>query len=345
MSISSLRLRNFQKHKDLSVSFSPGVNVITGHTNSGKSAIIRALRWVCLHESKKHLLTHGETKLEVGLICCEMQIMRFANGNENGYEIDGKRLVALGQTQPHEILDGLHIYEINFQSQHDPHFLLHLSPGIAAKQINKLVDLESIDLATAWLKQQKDTITKEIDVTEKRLTNSKEEQDDLVWVEMAGHAYKELLRLESAFENKQRMAEKLFWLIDNILPLEGKICSLKEIAECLELHLVTLSAGYSSLHRSKASISALSLILTSIVEYETLEHLESRSGLLGALISISAKRRDLDQVLVSIADLDSKLNIGKVKEKAAFNLLTETRKTVVCPACKRPYGTPPNHVG
>ena len=44
--IQSLALKNFQSHKDTLIKFDPGVNVIVGSTDSGKSAIIRALRWL-----------------------------------------------------------------------------------------------------------------------------------------------------------------------------------------------------------------------------------------------------------------------------------------------------------
>ena len=44
--IKKLNILNFQSHKDTSLSFAPGVNVIVGASDSGKSAIIRALRWL-----------------------------------------------------------------------------------------------------------------------------------------------------------------------------------------------------------------------------------------------------------------------------------------------------------
>ena len=38
--ISSVHIKNFQKHKDLSLEFTPGINVITGKSDAGKSADI-----------------------------------------------------------------------------------------------------------------------------------------------------------------------------------------------------------------------------------------------------------------------------------------------------------------
>jgi len=44
--IKYLQIQNFQSHKDSLLEFDPGVNVIVGSSDSGKTAVIRALRWL-----------------------------------------------------------------------------------------------------------------------------------------------------------------------------------------------------------------------------------------------------------------------------------------------------------
>ena len=44
--IQSLKIINFQSHEDSTLDFVPGVNMILGASDSGKSAIIRALKWL-----------------------------------------------------------------------------------------------------------------------------------------------------------------------------------------------------------------------------------------------------------------------------------------------------------
>ena len=48
--IKSLELFNFQSHAHTLIEFSDGVNIISGTSDSGKSAILRALRWVIRNE-------------------------------------------------------------------------------------------------------------------------------------------------------------------------------------------------------------------------------------------------------------------------------------------------------
>ena len=45
-----ITLENFQSHKHTEMEFGPELNVIVGPSDSGKSAIIRALKWVMYNE-------------------------------------------------------------------------------------------------------------------------------------------------------------------------------------------------------------------------------------------------------------------------------------------------------
>ena len=44
--IKYVRLKRFQKHDDTKLEFSPGLNIIIGETDNGKSSIVRAIRWL-----------------------------------------------------------------------------------------------------------------------------------------------------------------------------------------------------------------------------------------------------------------------------------------------------------
>lgn len=47
-----LLIENFQSHEQTEVFFTEGLNVFVGPSDSGKSAILRALRWVLYNEPK-----------------------------------------------------------------------------------------------------------------------------------------------------------------------------------------------------------------------------------------------------------------------------------------------------
>ena len=45
--IKSVEFQNFQSHKKTILEFVPGVNIIVGLSDAGKSAVMRAIKW-CL---------------------------------------------------------------------------------------------------------------------------------------------------------------------------------------------------------------------------------------------------------------------------------------------------------
>ena len=90
------KVHNFQSHEDSEYSFVNGFNVIIGESKQGKSASLRAIRWVAENKpAGKGLIRAGATEayveltLENGII-----IKRFVTAKENGYKIfypDGQK--------------------------------------------------------------------------------------------------------------------------------------------------------------------------------------------------------------------------------------------------------------
>lgn len=187
--IRELRLHNFQKHKSLKLSFGPGLNLVVGPSDQGKSAVFRALKWVALHGSATGLMTHGETSMKVGILGDEAPVIRFRDSKKNGYQINDQKLVAVGQNQPDEVRQILGLTEINFQAQHDPPFLLGMTPGQIAKEINKIVDLEAIDKILSQVKSKTTGQKQIIASLEPKVEEAKAAEQALAWVPGAVQAW------------------------------------------------------------------------------------------------------------------------------------------------------------
>ncbi|MDD3581517.1 MAG: AAA family ATPase [Desulfobacca sp.] len=67
--INKIHLENFMAHKSTSIELSPGVTVITGPNNIGKSAIVEALRYLLYNPAPKHIIRHGEKQ---AVVCLEL---------------------------------------------------------------------------------------------------------------------------------------------------------------------------------------------------------------------------------------------------------------------------------
>jgi len=163
--IKSIRLKNFQSHKETNLTFGPGVNIITGTSDSGKTAIFRALRWVCWNRpSGDAFRSHwgGDTKVELLLDNCHQPITRVKTKTDNYYQVGDAVYKAMGTEVPEEVQKLLNINHINLQMQLDRPFLLDLPPGQVAKHFNAIAHLDVIDRAVQnverWVRETQQEI-------------------------------------------------------------------------------------------------------------------------------------------------------------------------------------------
>jgi exonuclease SbcC len=148
--IESAEIVLFQPWEYVTLEFLPGVNVIKGTSNEGKSSIMRALRWNLFNyqPQKTNWKSHfadDKDEHSVGIAFTDEQWVLRLKGKENNYLAEGLELAAVGTVVPDEIKKITQISDINFQSQDDRYFLLNKSPGVAGKMLNEFVGLQIID--------------------------------------------------------------------------------------------------------------------------------------------------------------------------------------------------------
>jgi DNA repair protein SbcC/Rad50 len=85
--VTALVMENFQSHVRSEFRFGPGLNVIVGPSDSGKSAAVRALRWVLYNEPR------GVDHVRLGSASCRVQVT-FSDGVEIVRELYRTKAVA-----------------------------------------------------------------------------------------------------------------------------------------------------------------------------------------------------------------------------------------------------------
>jgi len=163
--IKSIKINNFQSHKNTKLVLDPGVNVIVGLSDSGKSAIIRALRWVVYNRpggdafrSTWGGITAVQLEMEHGAV------IRRKSEKDNDYAVshygdkaDFTVLKAIGTNVPEDVQRVLNLQDVNLQLQLDKPFLLDNSPGEVAQHFNKIARLDVIDssiqVVQRWLRE------------------------------------------------------------------------------------------------------------------------------------------------------------------------------------------------
>lgn len=99
-----VRIQNFQSIEDASIEVD-GFTVVTGPNNSGKSALMRAIRGVFTNAPAGSLVRHGTPHLTVD-ITFEDGVVRWEKGKKlNRYTVNGKVLDNVGRGVPSEVSD------------------------------------------------------------------------------------------------------------------------------------------------------------------------------------------------------------------------------------------------
>ena len=154
--IESLHIQNFQSHEDTLLEFSPGVNVIIGQSDSGKSSIIRALRLVLENKpTGDAYVSWWSDNTTITLKTVEgYEIIRKRTKSTNSYEVNGEVYKAFGNKIPDEVLGVLNMSEDNCQYQGDPFYLISKTPGEVATHLNQVANFDKIDSSRKSAEQE-----------------------------------------------------------------------------------------------------------------------------------------------------------------------------------------------
>lgn len=190
--IQSIKIQNFQSHQNTILEFDKGINIIIGESDSGKTAVLRALRWVLenkpLGDSFRSKLG-GDTRVEMKID--DTVIIRNRNDKENNYIINDS-VFECTRDMENEIEKITNMSEINFQRQLVPHFLLSQSSGEVARYLNKIVDLDSIDIAMKNIDRKISERNHNLKLYENEIGQIHDQLISFEWVFMAISEFQEL---------------------------------------------------------------------------------------------------------------------------------------------------------
>lgn len=234
--ITKIEIKNFQSHKNTVLDFDKGVNVICGESDNGKSAVIRAIRWVVenrpLGTDKLNSFWNKDFKEEmsVKLYTESGWVQRIRTKNLNGYTIfaDGKekKLEAVGTDVPQEVTDFLRVSDINFQYQFDSPYLISMGGPEASKYLNNIIHLDSIDSMMTVAEGNKRSISSEQKIVDKDISDLEREIKNTEWIDEAEQLYHRVEKYDELIRTKN---DELINLNDDIRNRENlKVIDLTE---------------------------------------------------------------------------------------------------------------------
>ena len=223
-----MQLRNFQGHEDLRVVFDERITTFVGPSDTGKSSILRALKWGMTNRpSGSAFVRHDDDKLtaSVSLWLDEHRLSRRkGKGSVNELVVDGVKLEAFGSELPEPVQELCNVDGVNFQGQHDSPFWLSLNAGQASRELNAVVNLDEIDrVLSLILKMERRTKT-EAELCEKRMKEAEQDSKDLVWVFGMEVEWQETTK-------KKKQLDNMEWELEQSRELLREVNRLRRLAE------------------------------------------------------------------------------------------------------------------
>ncbi|HHY27192.1 MAG TPA: AAA family ATPase [Desulfitobacterium dehalogenans] len=306
--LKALRLQNFQSHGNTHIEFAGQgcLTVITGPSDSGKSAIIRALKWL-LYNSPR-----GDGFITVGKDICgvravyddETVVARYrSRGSVNRYEVNSQAYEGFGTGVPLEIQQATGIRKLHIGDQD---YLLNLSDQLAgpflgndstpaparAKVLGKLAGTEEMDHAGKEVGTDLFRAKREREGLEHYIDSTKDALEGYDWIPVREAQLIELDRLIKAVKKDQEkiarlkeLHEQFVKLAEAVLGVKAEIDRLRPVAEglayvrCIELD----SAEHGSLNLMNQSyIEAWSKISDANVIIHRLVNLDTAMAVVSA---------------------------------------------------------------
>ncbi|GAE30827.1 AAA family ATPase [Alkalihalobacillus hemicellulosilyticus] len=227
--IHSVHIENFQSHLDTYIEFDQGLNMIVGQSDSGKTAIIRALRWVLFNQPR------GTDFLRISADFVRVTVT-FTNGtvicrertaSKNRYTIrqqeqDDLILEGFGIHVPTEVLeahgmghlrvDTDHDLALHVSQQLDGPFLLEETSSTRAKVLGRISGAHFLDMAIRQTTRDVSQLNQRTRQEEETIDKLKKELEPFAHIDLLKEkldlAGQEMQRIETLMARKKHL-EKL----------------------------------------------------------------------------------------------------------------------------------------
>ncbi len=248
--ITNLYIEDFQSIETLDVECG-SITVFIGESDTGKSAIVRAIYALAFNDYPKGHVRDGQTNSRIALTLDNGSVIRAIKGQVNQYEIDIEDVKMegwdrVGTKVPEEVTEALgwRMLEIddgtkftpNFGRQFDPPFLITETPSKKAKLLGSLTNIATLYAA---MKQA--------------LSRERENKTRLkTWTEVAEKASAEWEEVGDSMAVAENLLEGATERLKRIHKLDGEAGSLRIALEQVEAKK-NIARGSARLLKEKES--------------------------------------------------------------------------------------------
>lgn len=340
--IKSLDIQNFQSHKDTHLEFHSGVNIIVGSSDSGKTAILRALKWLAQNRpGGEEFRSHWGGDTKITLFTDDAHIVRIKD-KENKYILGDSHFTAFGTEVPQEIKQLLNLNEINLQQQLDQPFLLTDTPGEVAQHFNKVAHLEKIDTGLkrvqSWIRELDQTIR----YKNEDLTKKQEEAKKYEYLEKMEMDVEAMEMMEQLKVGKYNTINRLSKVIEDSKQVNAEIEEYSLLLQDEELINNTISL-FSELNALNEKMDNLTAYIHTIQETE--QYIEESSTmvkdqkLVNDTLLLMKEQKEKWKTINALTTLENIINQTTVNLTRRNNILKQMEEQFhkempdICPLC------------
>ncbi len=300
--ISYLKIKNFQKHKNLELSFTEGLNTIVGSSSKGKSGIVKAIKWLYLNTPAgltfKNKFAKGPVEITDG------KLTHFRNTSKHYYELNGNTYSALNREVPQDIKDYCNLSPLNFLNQHEPYYFIStLTKTQRSGLLLELVGLGEINSIKNNIREDLNEINNNIRYINKELESVDEGIKSLEFIKDVESRINWLDKTKSTITTLERKAD----LLHKLIRLQSNVVDLPS-----DSRLQSLRDNFNNIENKAAKIGLIIKILNvKEIQVPSIKHLTKLKDdlyLLYAKLDILKAILDIEEISIpDITDIQNSL--------------------------------------
>lgn len=332
--LTQIKIFDFQKHKRLVIDIDEPILCIVGKTDSGKSSIIRALRFALLNKTPSSYLRQGATVARVRLRIDKHSIIRRKGMSENTYLLDDQEFKAFSVDVPDDISKLANVDEVNFSSQHSPHYWLSLPAGQVSRELNSIVNLNEIDGCLTGIVSEVKQAKSAVQISEQRLNVVRNRKRELAYIRDID---KDLKEIEQVYTTWQETHQKSL-RIDDILVKLGSHHKAHQNASVAASDAGNLCQKYEEMDSVRKRLEILNTLIGNVEKAEKLTRIavpstDTIDGQMAELKEATSKLNRLESLLTEIKRCETSYDENEQRYRSLSKKLQSESKEMICPSC------------
>lgn len=219
--IKSLTVKNFKSHLKTTVNFDELITVLNGESLSGKTDLIRALRFLVYNRpSKRVKVTNRENPDEDVSVIGKfspggrVRLMKTKKGSASVYQAGDQKYKKHGTKVPEDVSEVIALKDINFQGQFDEPYLITSPASQISQVVNRVISAEDSNRIISEFNSEISDINKNIDRAELDLEKIDEREKEEQALLPLKEIHENHRKLESTAQDLYSKLEKIIEMVD-----------------------------------------------------------------------------------------------------------------------------------